>query len=110
VNKEEFRAYLENRFGSPIEDPVAELMYYIKKLWGHGETDEEVRTWLQQRGALLFDDRGMEAWEMVLEGNTSDQDLIRLVYAAGQFDLEPLDGSKARHWLTERLEWVRGSF
>jgi hypothetical protein len=42
--------------------------------------------------------------------NTSDQGLIRLVYAACQFDLEPLDGAKARRWLAERLEWVHDSF
>lgn len=110
MNKDEIRAKLAARISAPIINPVSELERYIKKLWGHGETDEEVRAWLHERGPMLGDDCGLAAWEDVLDSETSDDDLVLLVYAACQFDLEPLDGAKARQWLTERLEWVRGSF
>jgi hypothetical protein len=107
---EEFEAELKARNDAPITDPVAELEHYLKSLWGHGETDDEVRQWLKARGGLSFDGRGLTAWEMVLEGDTSDDDLIRLVLAACQLDLRPRDGATARKWLTEKLEWVHDSF
>jgi hypothetical protein len=106
MDKEQFREKLKRQLEAPITDPVAELESFLKQFWGNGETDAEVEAWLAWRGGAVMDSRGLEAWEMVLQGDTSDSDLIRLVYAACQFDLQPLDGPKARKWLAEKLEWM----
>ncbi len=107
---EEFKAELKARNDAPITDPVAELEHYLKSLWGHGDSDEQVRDWIRRSKGGSYVDRSLTAWEMVLEGDTSDDDLIRLILAACQFDLRPRDGATARKWLTEKLEWVHDSF
>lgn len=110
MNVDEFEAMLKASYNAPFTDPVAELEVYLKSLWGHGDSDEQVRDWLRRSQGGVTEYRGLKAWEMVLEGDTSEDDLVRLIMAACQFDLRPRDGATARKWLTEKLEWVHDSF
>ncbi len=109
MDKEELRAKFLAKMNSPIEAPVEELLNYLNRLWGHGDTDTEVRAWLASRPSNIGDARGIEAWELVLESEISESDLKRLVYAAGNSNADTLDKEEIRVWLAARLEWVKGS-
>ncbi len=110
MDKDELRAKLSERFNAPITNPVDELFSYLKQLWGHGDSDKEVLDWLSSRPPTLGDDRGLAAWEDVLEADVQLEDLRRLLYAAGNQNAHNYDSTQAKAWLEDRLDWVRSAW
>jgi hypothetical protein len=110
MDKEELRAKFLQRINAPISDPVDELLTYLNKLWGHGDNDQQVMAWLSSRPPTIGDDRGLGAWEAVLESEVSNDDLRRLLYASGCPSADQLDNGAAKSWLADRLDWVRNAF
>lgn len=108
MDKEELRAKFLAKMNSPIGAPVEELLNYLNRLWGHGDTDTEVRAWLASRPSNIGDARGIEAWELVIDSQISESDLKRLAYAAGNSTADSLGKEQIKVWLAERLEWVKG--